>query len=308
IIRRILRARSRSGYLGWTFGGLWIIGWIAATLFAASISKDLREYEHNDSPVSITQPAHGRMIVKVSEPALEYTGNFAWLNNESTGWDLSEDSLKLSAIRFDVALSEDSDYHVVLKKYSAGSTRAEARSRADKIQYNISYTDSILDLGSGYAIDKDSKFRGQKIDIEIRVPAGKKIRFDGSVEDRLNPFNVRIKRYRGWRNNIRVDINESEDFPWNVNTDYTMGKDGLLHNPNGSSVEENNDYRYKQTDSLELDKNIQQKEKELNNLKEKKKKLQDKPVGYLFQHPENKKIEMIAITPSPFLSLLSTYN
>ena len=308
IIRRILRTRSRSGYLGWTFGGLWVIGWIAATLFAASISQDLREYEHNDLPVSITQPAHGRMIVKVSEPALEYSGNFAWINDESTGWDLSEDTLKLSAIRFDIVLSEDSDYHVVLKKYSAGSTRAEARSRADKIQYDISYKDSMLDLGSGYAIDRNSKFRGQKIDIEIRVPAGKKIRFDESVENRLNPFNIRIKRYRGWRRNVRIQVDESDNFPWSVNTDYTMGKDGLLHDQEGKSIEENNDYRYKQTDSTELEKNIQQKEKELNDLKEKKKKLSDKSVGYLLLQPESEKTEMIAITPSPISSLLNTLN
>jgi hypothetical protein len=243
---------------------------------------------------------------------LEYTGNFAWINDESTGWDLSEDTLKLSAIRFDVALSEDSDYHVVLKKYSAGSTRTEARLRADKIQYNVSYKDSILDLGSGYAIDKDSKFRGQKIDIEIRVPAGRKIRFDETVEDRLNPFNIRIRRYRGWRNNVRFEVNESESFPWNVNTDYIMGKDGQLHNPDGSSVESNSNYRYKQTDSSDLDKSIQQKEKELNDLKEKKKQREEKkqgtPIGYVPVNLENTKSQAAVITPSPIFSLVNTFN
>ncbi|HYM93288.1 MAG TPA: PspC domain-containing protein [Chitinophagaceae bacterium] len=312
IIRRILRVRSRSGYLGWTFGGLWIIGWIAATLFAASISKDLREYEHNDAPVSITQPAHGRMIVKVSEPQLEYTGNFAWINDESTGWDLSEDTLKLSAIRFDVELSEDSDYHVMLKKYSAGRTRTEAKLRADKIKYDVFYKDSVLDIGSGYAVDKDSKFRGQKIEMEIGVPAGKKIRFDGSVEDRLNPFNIRIRRYRGWRNGVNIEMNESNGFPWNVNTDYIMGKDGLLRSADGTTARTNNDYRYKQPDSSDIDKTIEQKEKELNDLKEKKKKQEEKtpgkPIGYLQNRFDNIKTDAVVIGPSPIFSLVNTFN
>lgn len=312
IIRRILRVRSRSGYLGWTFGGLWVIGWIAATLFAASISKDLREYEHNDAPVSITQPAHGRMIVKVSEPALEYTGNFAWINDESNGWDLSEDTLKLSAIRFDVELSDDSDYHVVVKKYSAGTTRTEARYRADKIQYDVSYKDSILDLGSGYAIDKNSKFRGQKIEVEIQVPANKRIRFDESVQDKLNPINIRVRRYHGRRNGTDILINENGYFPWDVNTDYIMGKDGQLHNPDVSSVEDNKNYRYKQTDSSDLEKSIQQKEKELNDLKEKKKQQEEKkqgaPIGYVPQNWNNTESRAAVITPSPIFSLLSTFN
>ncbi|MBS1919782.1 MAG: PspC domain-containing protein [Bacteroidetes bacterium] len=312
IIRRIIRVRSRNSYIGWTFGGLWVIGWISATLFAASISKDLRDYEHNDSNFSITQPANEKMIVKVSEPALEFTGNFAWMDNESTGWDLSEDTLKLSAIRLDVILSEDSDYHVMIKKYSAGRTREEALWRANRIQYNVNYKDSILDLGSGYAIDKESKFRGQRIDIEIRVPAGKKIRFDQTVEDRLNPFNIRIRRYRGWKRNIRIDVNESDNFPWSVNTDYTMGKDGRLINPEGKPV--SNNYRYQEQDTQKLkttdplEERKKKWEEEGRKIKEEEMKKQNKTTGYL-SNPSNDIMSNTAVfTPSPIFSLVNTFN
>ena len=37
IIRRILRVRSKNNYLGWIFGSLWAIGWVAATLLVTSI-------------------------------------------------------------------------------------------------------------------------------------------------------------------------------------------------------------------------------------------------------------------------------
>ncbi|MCC7401499.1 MAG: PspC domain-containing protein [Chitinophagaceae bacterium] len=313
IIRRILRVRSRSGYLGWIFGGLWVIGWVVATLFAASITKDVRNYGHFDEPVNITQPAHGRMIIEVPEPELRYTGNFAWFDNESTGWDLSDDTLKLSGVRFDIVLSEDSDYHVVLKKYSSGRTMTEARSRAEKIKYPVSYRDSILDLGSGYAIDKNSKFRWQKVYVEIRVPAGKKIRFDETVRDRLNPFNFRIRRYRDWNNRIQFDIDDRESFIWKVNTDYTMGKDGRLVSPEGSRVESNDDYRYKTDDSSSLDKNIREKEKELERLKEKKREQEKKSqkgsstgvINNVFSSLSGKEV---AIVPSPVLSLIGVFN
>jgi phage shock protein PspC (stress-responsive transcriptional regulator) len=309
IIRRIIRVRSRSGYLGWTFGGLWVIGWICATLFAASISRDLREYEHSDTPITITQPQKGKMVVKVSEPELEYTGSFAWINDESTGWDLTEDTLKLSAIRFNIELSDDSDFHVIMKKYSAGTTRGEARQRAEKIIYNVSYKDSVLDLGSGYAIDKNSKYRGQKIEMEIQIPANRKIRFDASVEDKLNPMNVRIQKYHGRnRRGVNIEINESDFFPWSVNTDYIMGKDGVLRNPDKAKNAPDDDYRYKQsTDTLDLDKSIEQKEKELNDLKEKKKK-QQRTTGFIQNDFDSRKTEAIVITPSPIFSLVNTFN
>ena len=34
VIRRILRVRSRNSYLGWTFGFLWTLGWVAADLIS----------------------------------------------------------------------------------------------------------------------------------------------------------------------------------------------------------------------------------------------------------------------------------
>ena len=307
VIRRILRVRSRSGYLGWTFGGLWLIGWIAATLFAASISKDLRYYDHNDTDVTITQPAQGKMIVKVSDRELEYTGNFGWIDQESNGWDLSDDTLKLSVVRFNVILSEDNDYHVVLKKYSAGQTRTEAIERAGKIKYNYSYKDSVLDIGSGYAVDKDSKFRGQKVEMEIRIPEGKKIRFDESVQEKLNPVKIRVRKYRTWRRGFNIDIDDYDHFPWSVNTDYVMGKDGQLKNPDGTPII-NNDYRYQQKDSTPKTESNEEKRKrlqeELKQIDEDdKKKKENKTTGFI----EDKK-DQLAISPSPVFSLINTLN
>jgi hypothetical protein len=39
IIRRIAKAKSKNNYLGWTFGGLWFIGWIIMILFVSSMVK-----------------------------------------------------------------------------------------------------------------------------------------------------------------------------------------------------------------------------------------------------------------------------
>ena len=309
LIRRILRVRSRSGYLGWTFGGLWAIGWVVAILFAASISKDLREYDHTDTTIELTQPPRGKMTVKVSEPELEYTGNFAWINSESNGWDLSEDTLKLSIVKFDIGVSDDSGYHVVLKKYSAGRTRAEARQRAGKIIYGISYKDSILDLGSGFAIDKTSKYRGQKIELQIKIPVGKKIRFDESVESKLNPFNIRIRKHRGWRKGVNIEFDEYDSFPWSANTDYTMGADGLLKDPSGTSASQSSgNYRYQHTDST-TNENLQrlledekrkkeESEKKIKELEQKQKESQQKS-GTLLMEKTKKREGSWAGEPSP---------
>ena len=54
LIRRILRVRSRNSYLGWTFGCLWTLGWVAVMLLASSLTRDFREYEHVDSTIEVS--------------------------------------------------------------------------------------------------------------------------------------------------------------------------------------------------------------------------------------------------------------
>ncbi len=307
VVRRLLRTRSRSNYLGWTFGALWTLGWVCAILFAASLSRDFSDYVHADTPITVNQPAHGKMIVAVSQPVLEYTGHFWWIDNESDGWDLSSDTLRLSTVRFDVQASTDSSYHVVLKKYSYGKTEEDALSRAENITYNISSRDSVLDLGSGYSISKDKKFRLQQVEIAIQVPVGKKIKFDESVKEKLNPLNFRIRKRYYRRKLVSIEVNDDRYFRFKTGVDYTMGEDGLLKDPAGGSVSQpDNNYRYDKNDSLNLEKTIEQKKQELKELEEKKAKQQAKP-NVIIKKKTDTENGAVALRSSPDFTLVQFF-
>ena len=290
VIRRITKVKSRSNYLGWTFGALWTIGWISAILLASSISRDFRNYDHTDKVIEVVQPANNKMIVAVSEPELLYSGRFSWINDEGNGWDLSDDTLRLSTVKFTVKPSLDSQYHVTLIKHSFGRSEEGAIARAERIQYNIVSRDSVLDVGSGYTVDKESKFRGQQVEVEIQVPIGKQIRFDESVNDKLNSLNVRVKR--GSRRNRVVDVEiDDRSSRFRSGIDYTMGINGKLKTEAGEVIESkpDNEYRYPVTDSVDKKNNIQKQIEE----EERKKEESDRKIKEL-----KKEIKPEAIVPS----------
>ena len=117
---------------------MWVLGWICVTLLASSLTKDVREYEHVDNAVSITQPPSGKMVVTVSEPELEYTGNFGWINDEGEGWDLSSDTLKLSFVKFDIVKSYDSLYYVTVKNIAQAELKEKRETGPRKFNMTLS--------------------------------------------------------------------------------------------------------------------------------------------------------------------------
>jgi phage shock protein PspC (stress-responsive transcriptional regulator) len=312
VIRRIIRVRSRSSYLGWTFGFLWIVGWVAAILFTASVVKDFRDYEHTDSTVTINQPPANKMIIAVSQPELEYTGSFGWINNNGEeGWDLSEDTLKMSTVRFNVIASKDSAYYVTIKKYSYGKTEAEAIRRAEKIKYTVFSKDSVLDLANGYAIDKDSKFRFQQVEIEILVPVGKKLRFDKSIKEKLNPANFRVRRTYRRRGGIDIQFNDDYSFRFRSDVDYIMGIDGNLRDVAGKPVV-NDDYRYDNKSDTnntleEQRKKVEEEQRRLKQMEEREIKKKNSNTGKS-ESMDNKENDAMASSPSAIFSLVKMFN
>ena len=286
LIRRIIGVRSKSSYLGWIFGGLWFLGWVAIILLVSSIVRDFRYFEEVKpaTEISITQPAN-KMTVMVSEPVLEFTDRFWWMDNDGEGWNLTEDTIKLSLVDFTVEKSPDANYHVYMVKKSSGRSARDARERAEKIHYTVTSKDSVLDLANGFAIDKNSKYRGQMIELRIQVPVGKKLRFDGTITDKLNPVEIRMDNRRGRLGRSRIDIDYDDWFEYRSNVDYIMTETGLVDpdrpaktTSNTPSTGATGDYRYNDsqpatTNSIEEQRRkVQEEQQRLKDMEEKNKK------------------------------------
>ncbi|MFM2138688.1 MAG: hypothetical protein RJA57_995 [Bacteroidota bacterium] len=229
LVRRILRVRSRNPYLGWTFGGLWVLGWVALILFGLSVIRDFRHYEQVETPLESSDSVGERMIVLVSKPALAYSGTFGWVRSESQGWDIDRDTLRIAAVKFIVRPSPDDRYHVVVRRHSFGRTTTEALERAGRVRFGAVQHDSLLDLANAYAIGRSDKFRGQHVEVAIQVPPGRRIRFDRSVADKLNALHVRMRRSYSGKRLTGVHIESDEQaFRFIPDTDYIMSDAGEL--------------------------------------------------------------------------------
>ncbi len=252
-IRRLRNIQTPGNYLSVLFGGLWTVGWVCLILFISSFSKDLSRVESTTQVVAIQQPEHGKLILQSSDSLLKYEGRqVEWpeVNTKITGVSLTPDTLKLSLVQINFTKSSDSLYHVSLIKGALGKTDAEAHERAEKIQYTVQSKDSLLDLGNGFAIDKNSKYRFQHITLVVEVPVGKQVRIDPSIERVLNEGYAVARTYNEARR--KGFWIKKSNWQYQSNVDYTMTEAGELISAEGTIEAEgspsDDSYRWNETE------------------------------------------------------------
>ena len=232
LIRRIIGARSRNNYLGYTFGSLWVIGLICLIFLAASIGRHFSTPSSLHDEIELSSPANGKMIVKIDDSKPYYiddSGDWMGMNwrHDAPFFNLTEDSLTLNTVRIDVIKSKDSLWHLERVKSSLGNNSAEARNFASQIDFPVQQSDSILSLSRGFIITPSQLFRNQKVLLVIEMPVGKKILMKRNLEDYKW---VTINRKR-WRNNgIDIEWNDSdndESYSWTPEVEYIMTENGL---------------------------------------------------------------------------------
>jgi hypothetical protein len=235
MVRRALRIRSNR-YLNMAFLVLWIAGFICAGFLAPQIASGFRTGEQVSNEVPVAQPLSGRMILTVPSRPIEYSNSIAWLQGDIRGWDVSGDTMRSAEVAVVPRLSPDSLYHVFVTRYSRGRNASDAAANANMISYevrNVFGSDSLVALDNGFMLTKAQGFHGQDVTVEVQVPAGKKIRFDESLEDKLTGgHSIRHRSRHSYAyNNWEINIDEDyEGVDWQPNVDYIMASNGSLVN------------------------------------------------------------------------------
>ncbi|MDP4148229.1 MAG: PspC domain-containing protein [Bacteroidota bacterium] len=245
LIRRIIGVRSKNHYLGYTFAGLWVIGLFCFIGLVGSVISNYRSRQRVQEEVSVSQPPHGKMIVKISTPGLINDDDDDWFDmgweNNGVFYHVNADSMTLNTIRVDLLKSPDSLYHVQVIRSSRGSSARVAHDLAEQISFPVRQADSVLYLPYGFTVSRDQHFRNQQVLVAVAIPVGRRIFVDKGVAS-YRWFNMNLNRRhfrwvdnwgRKWKEEDWNDDSELESdwgttYHWETNREYVMTADGLV--------------------------------------------------------------------------------
>ncbi|MBS1975150.1 MAG: PspC domain-containing protein, partial [Bacteroidetes bacterium] len=140
LIRRIMGARSKNHYLGFVFGGLWVIGLIALIVLISMFARNFRTRDYVEDNIVIAQPANGKMYIGQTDYRIGshyFPRRWEW-NDWDNDWPIfgdNYDSLLLNTVRLDIIKSKDGQFHVEKLRSSRGNTRQQAQNLAAKINF-----------------------------------------------------------------------------------------------------------------------------------------------------------------------------
>ncbi|MBK8519374.1 MAG: PspC domain-containing protein [Chitinophagaceae bacterium] len=228
IIRKIARSKSNSNILGWSFGALWVIGWVCITLLGASISRDFNYNSKNmtEQEIALANPSIDKLEITATSPLYKYNRSRFLRFEPFQG--IQEDTAYVNNVDVRIVKATNDSFRVTIIKTATGRSRNIAEENAARIQYTGAQKDSVLLMDKGIAINKTDKFRNQRVVMTIYVPVGKRIKIDKSI----SWFNdVHFGSNRDNSDWYYESDNDSQD--WKTGIEYKMGADGKLYNLKG---------------------------------------------------------------------------
>lgn len=186
--RMLFNIQKSSRVVGFTALGLWLLALVVCIVLGFKVGSEFSESSSVRQIMPITQPA-SRSIVLEMENKNEGHGEKKYYDNwGNEDWNgefflkMKDGQLQSGDIHLDVVKSPTDSFQLVQILYARGASNKEASDRATHISYSLSQFDSIMKFNNRFMIDKDEKYRGQKVQLLLKVPVGAKVFLDPSLD------------------------------------------------------------------------------------------------------------------------------
>ena len=176
-LSRLLLKRHASPYV---VGSLWAAWGIALSLLGTLAGKTANEFNQRTEYTQTSELANPNadMLTLVA------THPFGDLNREFGELKISDDYLLSENVQIRIVKTEGDKFELVKTVFSRGKNQEEARRLMNAVEYKMENSGAELRLPTEFQIQKGTKWRGQVVNLVLKMPVGKKIKIDNTAEGR----------------------------------------------------------------------------------------------------------------------------
>lgn len=229
-LKILFKVKLNLRMIGAVMAGLWLVGIAICVLTGVRIASEFQRSATIKQSSMVTNMSGNRIFLQSTPDNVDYDFN----NDEIVRFgdlfvlDDNADSVVNRVVDLDIEQSENDSTYVIITRYSRGRTYDEAKDLAEAISYNYVVKDSALMLPEQFNISTSSKYRGQHIKVLLKVPVGKSVVLDKSLDGMLSDVS-----------------NVTDTWDWDMlGHEWKMTKDGLECNQcPGISDKDDNEHK-----------------------------------------------------------------
>ncbi len=198
IIRKALRIQQQSRWVNITAVILMIIGLFIAIATAVHVAADFSISNHFRQSIPLQSFSNDTLFIALkeqggSEEPEEDSGSllipFDWQNTVVSGY--SHQVFISGQVELTIQKAEGPHFELLQANYARGLNKKQAYENAKKVLYTLEQRDSALYVSRYFKLDREMRFRCQRIRLILKVPEGKSIHLmEGCEEILTDTYNV----------------------------------------------------------------------------------------------------------------------
>ncbi|MCD4774099.1 MAG: PspC domain-containing protein [Bacteroidales bacterium] len=186
---RLIFGVKRTRFVGMTAFNVWLIGLIILVYFSFTTYKSYRSDATVETNIEITQPISDIVYLSIYND-----GYFDTFDHDESfeidDWNMiitNEGNYYLLPT-LEIKKSDSEKFELIEYSYARGSSRIDAKDRAENTEYDIAQTDSSFIFDPYFEISDNLQWRGQELNLVLKIPVGKKIHFANDFHTIINNY------------------------------------------------------------------------------------------------------------------------
>lgn len=183
--RMLFNIRKSSRVVSFTALGLWLVAAGILLVLGLKVASQFHDDATVRKEVVLSPPSSKVIKLQTGSGTKKEKDYFGWGSPEAIfDHELSiQDSMLFSnEIKLDIVKSPDSLFSLTEMLYSRGSSGLAAKENAVRIRYGFSQEDSLISFNNYFTLDRAETYRGQKVQLVLKVPVGGRIFLDSSLD------------------------------------------------------------------------------------------------------------------------------
>ena len=182
----VFRYKSNNAAIGLTMVGVWLISLVALIIMSVSQIGNFKNRSSFTETQTISCDSCQTLYLNLGEDKYkDYAKENIEIDNMKVAVVDGEDVL-LGRVKLDVERSGNNDFAVLIKKSSRGKTRENAKETSESIVYRFERKDSVIYFDPYFILGENVMWRGQEVEITVKVPDGKAIFLNENMVEIIN--------------------------------------------------------------------------------------------------------------------------